>query len=376
VQLTTQQRLVAKFWLPALAGGLAAFLLLFFVGQTPLVRSAGLALVIVGVALALRRMGSLLAFIGSLTLCVTPAFWSQTGGGQGEPATIIIAVLAAIFAVGIGLMVSQRPYIGLGIGLVVFVALFFSQIGTPRSIRLTAFVTAWLLYLLIDMLLLTNPHPEDNAPPILLDKPIAEGISLVRPYHTLGLLLLLTVGILNDPLLTLLAPAVVLALVLARVQLRWWYWLTLLLVVGLGVRGLVVDYLEAQRVFLLMDSWREAQRWIVEVRLVIAQFGVVGVVLAVLGLARLSRWYPPLGGVTLVAYAAYTFFGLVYIGPRREALLLPLFIIQVLWMTYAVFTLSEWLKRLLPLRERPLQIGLQGLYAVMPMLMLLNQVRL
>ncbi len=376
MRLTTQQILIAKFWLPAIASGAAAFLLLFIVGQTPLVRSAGLALVIVGVALALRRMGALLAFIGSLTLCVTPAFWSQTGGGQGEPATIIIAVVAAILAVGIGLMVSQRPYIGLGIGVVVFVALFFSQIGTPRSIRLTAFVTAWLLYLIIDMLLLTNPHPEDSAPPILLDKPLAEGMSLVRPYHTLGILLLLAVGIINDPLLTLLSPAVVIAFLLARVQLRWWYWLAMFVVISIGSRGLAVDYLQLQRVYLVMDSWREAQRWIVEVRVVIAQFGIVGVALAVLGLARLSRWYPPLGGVTLVAYACYTFFGLVYIGPRREALLLPLFIIQVFWMTYAVFTLSEWLKRLLPLRERSLQMSLQGVYAVMPLLMLLNQVRL
>lgn len=371
-RLTQQQRLIVKFWLPPLFSGVVAFLLLVFVGETPLIRSGGLAVVIVGVALALRRMGAILSVIGGLTLCLSPAFWSQTGGGQGEPATIVIAVTAAALAVAIATLVSQRPYIGLGVGVIIFVALFFSQIGTPRSLRLTAFVTGWLLYLIIDMLLLTNPHPEDDVPPLLLDRPTAEGASLVRPYHTLGILLLFGVGIINDPLLTLLAPGVVLALVLARTQLPLWYWVLLGVVVLVGVRGIVVDYLQAQSYLLVLDQWRDASRWLIEVRVVLRQFGIVGVVLAVLGLARMARWYAPLGSVTLLAYAAYTFFGLVWIGPRREVLLLPLFIIQVLWMTYAVFTLSEWMKRAATPHQRAVQVATQCSYALLPALLLLN----
>lgn len=376
MRFSSQQGLIAKFWLPPVVSGIVAFFLLAAVGETPLVRSGGLALVIVGVGLALRRMGSVLSVIGSLTLCVSPAFWSQTGGGQGEPATIIIALGAAVAAVAIGLVASRRPYIGLGLGMLIFVGLFFSQIGTPRSLRLTAFVTAWLLYLLIDMLLLTNPHPEDNAPPILLDKPISDGVALVRPYHLYGLLLLLSIGILNDPLLTLLAPAVVLALVLTRTQVALWYAAALTVISIVGLRGLAVDYLTAQSAFLVLDRWRDAARWIIEVQLVVQQFGVVGVLLGALGLARLSRWYPPLGGVTLLAYAAYTFFGLVYIGPRREALLLPLFIIQVVWMTYAVFTLSEWIKRGVAARRSFAALGVQLAYVLMPLMTLLQQTRL
>ncbi len=371
-RLTQQQRLIVKFWLPPLFSGVVAFLLLVFVGETPLIRSGGLAVVIVGVALALRRMGAILSVIGGLTLCLSPAFWSQTGGGQGEPATIVIAVTAAALAVAIATLVSQRPYIGLGVGVIIFVALFFSQIGTPRSLRLTAFVTGWLLYLIIDMLLLTNPHPEDDVPPLLLDRPTAEGASLVRPYHTLGILLLFGVGIINDPLLTLLAPGVVLALVLARTQLPLWYWVLLGIVVLVGVRGIVADYLQAQSYLLVLDQWRDASRWLIEVRVVLRQFGIVGVVLAVLGLARMARWYAPLGSVTLLAYAAYTFFGLVWIGPRREVLLLPLFIIQVLWMTYAVFTLSEWMKRAATPHQRTVQVATQCSYALLPALLLLN----
>jgi hypothetical protein len=375
-QLTQQQRLILKFWLPPLVSGLLAFMLLAFVGETPLIRSGGLAVVIVGVALALRRMGAVLSVIGGLTLCLSPAFWSQTGGGQGEPATIVIAVTAAALAVGIATGVSQRPYIGLGVGVIIFVALFFSQIGTPRSLRLTAFVTGWLFYLIIDMLLLTNPHPEDDVPPLLLDRPLAEGASLVRPYHTLGILLLFGIGIINDPLLTLLAPSVVLALLLARTQLPLWYWALLTIIVLLGIRGIVADYLVGQSYLLVMDRWRDASRWLIEVRVVLRQFGIVGVLLAVLGLARMARWYAPLGIVTLLAYAAYTFFGLVWIGPRREALLLPLFIIQVLWMTYAVFTLSEWIKRAAALRQRAIQIAVQCSYALLPAALLLNIINL
>ena len=370
-----QQLRIIRFWLPCLVSGAIAVFLLISFGQTPIVRALGLGSVIVGMALALRRMGSVLALIGGLTLCLSPAFWTQTGGAQGEPATIVLAVGAAGLAVLLAVLLSQRPYVALGLGIVVFAGLFFAQVGTPRSVRLTGFVTSWLLYLIVDMLLLTNPHPEDKAPPILLDKPPAEGVPLVRPYHVYGVLLLFGIGVLNDPLLTLLAPAVGLALLLSRAHLPTWYWLVLLGVTALGARGITVDYFEAQRYFLLTERWRDAERWLIQLRLVEAQFGWIGMALAVLGLTRLARWYPPLGGVTLLAYAAYTFFGLIYIGPRKEALLLPLFIVQVLWMTYAVFTLAEWIKRALPARRRGIALAVQAVYALLPAALLASRIR-
>ncbi len=365
-----RQQRILRFWLPCVLSGATATLILITLGDTPLVRALGLGLVIVGMALALRRMGSALALIGGLTLCLSPSFWTQTGGAQGQPATIVLAIGAGVLAVLLAALLSQRPYVALGLGVIVFAALFFSQVGTPRSLRLTGFVTSWLLYLLIDMLLLTNPHPEDTAPPILLDKPLAEGMSLVRPYHLYGVLLLFGVGVVNDPLLALLSPAIGVALLLARVRLPVWYWLVLVGIMALGLRGIVVDYFQAQHYFLLTDRWRDAGRWLIQLGVVDAQFGWVGMALAALGLARLARWYPPLGGVTLLAYGAYTFFGLIYIGPRKEALLLPLFIIQVLWMTYAVFTITEWLKRALPSRRKAVELAVQSAYALLPALLL------
>lgn len=365
-QLSEKHVQIIKFWLPALVNGAVMWLVFLLLGDTPLVRASGLAMVVVGVTLAFRRMGAVLAMVGGLTLALSPAFWSQTGGGMGDPATIVLALIAASLTVLVIIALSQRPYVGFGVGVVVFALLFWSQIGTARSLRLTGFVVAWLMFVLIDMLLLTNPRPDD-APLILRSGPKKpDGSQPARAYHTLGILLLLAVGTLNDPLLVLLVPAMVLALLLSNAELPPWYWLGILVVAAIGVRGIVVDYLQAQSYLLMLDEWRHAERWIDIVQLIVQQFGVIGIALAVLGLARLSRWYPPLGSVTLVAFSAYGIFGIVYIGNDRDVLLLPFFVIHVLWMTYAVFSLGEWLGNSLP---APRQVGhyiMIALYALLP----------
>jgi hypothetical protein len=338
-----------KFWLPSLFNAALVWLVLLYIGQTPLSRATGLALVIMGVTLALRRMGSALAIIGGLALAFSPVFWSQRGGGQGEPATIVMAMGAAAIVVLMAALMSKKPYIGIGLGIIVFVALFFSQIGTPRSIRLTGFVIGWLMFLLIDMMLVTNPRPDD-APMILKDGKLqnADGAEAARPYHTLGILLLLGVGILNDPLLTLLLPSMALSLWLTKTKLHWAYWLAFGLIAGFGIRGIWSDYAVEQAGRLALDSWRNGIEWLDMIQLVVGQFTIMGVVLSVLGLARLARWYPPLGTVSLLAYAAYWGFGLIYNGSQRNLLLLPLFVLQVLWMNYAVLAISEWAAKSLP----------------------------
>lgn len=367
------QILLIKFWSPALMNGALVWVLLLILGQTPLMRASGLALVITGVTLALRRMGSLLSIVGGLALALSPVFWSQTGGGQGEPATIVIAVAAASVTVITAAFLSKRPTIGMGLGVVVFAVMFWSQIGTPRSIRLTAFIISWLMFLLIDMLLLTNPRP-DEAPMILRDGrlKIADGAEDARPYHTLGILLLLAIGMLNDPLLTLLFPSIALSLFLTNTRLAWWYGLALALIAIIGLRGLWVDYLVAQAHLLELIDWRDGSRWVNMIQLVISQFSIVGVILSILGLARLARWYPPLGTVLMIAYASYWFFGLVYFGNQRDLLLLPMFVIQIVWMCYAVLALSEWIAKSLQNYSNLGRYMIIMSYAVMPLLMFFN----
>lgn len=371
--LTEQQYKLFKFWLPAMTNGFLLWLVFLILGDTPLVRATGLALVIAGVTLSLRRMGTALCMAGGWTLALSPVFWSQTGGNAGNPATIVIALGAASLVVFFIGFISKRPAIGFGIGIIVFIAFFASQVGSPRSLRLTGFIIAWLMFLLIDMLLLTNPRPDD-APPIMHSQSAKKTMvgEIARPYHTLGILLLLGVGILNDPLLTLLAPAIALSLFLTRTPLSKTYWIIIAVITIFGARGILTDYIQAQSYRMMLESWRDAIRWIDMVQLVIAQFGVFGIILGVLGLARLSRWYPPLGTVTLIAYGAYGFFGLVYIGPDRNKLLLPLFVIQVLWMTYAVLALSDWTAKSLPQRSGLARFAVITIYSTLPLTMLLN----
>ena len=168
-------------------GGRASWLLLIFVGATPLARASGLALAILGVTASMRQMGYVASIAGGLTLALCPVFWSQTGGSETQAGTLVVAsTLAALVAVAASSLLKRRDA-SIGMGVAAFLLIFWSQIGTAQSLRLTGLVTAWLLYLLADMILLTNPRPGI--------KPAKEP----KPWHTWGLLFLFVVGALNDP---------------------------------------------------------------------------------------------------------------------------------------------------------------------------------
>jgi hypothetical protein len=320
----------------------------------------------------LRRFSAPIAVTGGLALAFSPAFWSQAGGRESLP----IIALAVVIAGSLGLVLiwlTKKSSLGLGLGLVMFVILFWNLATTERSLRLTTLLSAWLLYLLITALLQTNPRPDEPRP------------SRLSAAQTFGILLLLALGVMNDPLFTLLAPAVILGMVLSRAPLPWWYWMLIAAVVVYGARGIAVLYLDsgwwlypaanAEDVhvpFVIAGGWREAWRWLYLFNLVISQFTVFGVALGVFGLARLARWYPSLGIVTMVAYAAYALFALVYFGRDSSVLLLPLFIIQIIWMTYAVFAFSQWLQKSFTSSTPVVRWIAPALFLLMPVLMLLR----
>ena len=358
--LLTEQQQLLRQWFPALAAAGVAWFLMLIVGDTPIARASGLALAIFGLTAGMRQMGFVASIAGGLTLALCPVFWSQTGDGQSQASTIVIASAAAGLAMLAASRMLKRSDLAIGAGIVLFLLLFWSRIGTPQSLRLTVLVSAWLLYLLVDMILLTNPRP---------------GIKPARnpkPWHTTGLLFLFAAGAINDPLVTLLAPAILLALFLSYAKLPGWYWLGMLASIATGAALLVRAYVTPIPSPLEFWGWREAARWIELGQLVVAQFSIWGIVLGVIGLARLSRWYPPLGTVTMIAYAAYIFFGLTYRGSHREVLLIPLIIIQVIWMTYAVNTLGQWVnKSLADDSGRWIHIVSLG-YFLLPALLLLD----
>ncbi len=315
-----------------LTGGLS-WLLMLTLGETPAARASALALAVFAVTASMRQMGFVASIAGGLTLTLCPVFWSQTGGRPSQPSTVLIAAGAAGLAMLLASRLLKRSDLGIASGIALFLIFFWSQIGAPQSLRLTVLVTAWLLYLQVDMILLTNPRPGF--------KPAQQP----KPWHSAGLLFLFAVGVINDPLVTLLAPALLLAIFLSYAKLPAWYWISLFAAIGIGSILFIRAYVLPASALLDLWGWREAARWIELGQLVIAQFSILGIVLGVIGLARLSRWYPPLGTVTMIAYAAYIFFGLSYRGSHREVLLIPLIIIQVMWMTYAVNTLGQWVNK-------------------------------
>lgn len=364
-------------WFPALLTGVISTILFVLVGQTPVIRALGLSLTVTGITLALQRFGAVLAIIAGLTLTLSPAFWSQTGGDTSPPDLVSWLLLIAISATAITIRMGWKPAPAFVIGGALFVVLFWVLIGTPRSLRITTAISAWLFYLLIDVLTSTNPHPDDSHS------------RLVNPSHFWGLLSLLVLGVINEPIFVLLIPAIGLGLAVARPALPRFYWFILAGISIIGLRGFVVQYVdtgwwlfssqsaEAQGIrvpYIMADGWREASRWIYVTELITGQFSLVGLLLGVVGLTRLSRWYPAVGIVTLVAFAGYALFGLVYFGGDNQVLLLPLLMIQVIWITYAIYTLGEWLKKGLPRAKHVIAWITSGAFTLMPLALLLRVV--
>lgn len=352
----------ARYWLPPLLAGAAAWLAFLLIGGTPLLRASGLALVIVGMGFILRPMGAGLAIVGALALAFTPSFWIQTGGAESLiPGEVLgagaIALLAAVGAWWMlrrfgdrlrGLASDQTLIIAGGLAITIFGILFVLVVGQPRSLRLTTLTAVWTLFLMIDGLFVSNPRPD--APP--------EG--RLGVHHTYGLLMLAVIGVINDPLFVLLVPALGLGLFLTNHRLPVLYWLALAGLIVAGTLGLIQIYAatdwwgfsaelaEMQGIqvpYLISEAWREPSRWLKLIDLVVNQFGTIGLGLGILGLARLARWYPPVGVVTMIAYGSFGLFGLLYFGADASTVLLPLLMIQLIWMTYAVYAFGQWLQK-------------------------------
>lgn len=340
---------IIAYWGPALTAGALAWLAYTVIGQTPIIRASGLALVVVGVGLALRRWGVLLSMVGVLAFAFSPAFWTQTGGAERLSLPAVVGAFAiAALGVALATRLTQRRALALVLGLAMFGVLFLMFVGEPRSLRLTTLLAVWIFYLLTDALWVTNPRPDEAAP------------TQLRLRHTVGMIVLLAVGIANDPLIVLLLPGIALGLFLSQARLPLWYWALLLVLFAAGTYGIAVNYADsgwwlypaaqAEEIGyrvpkLFADGWRAPARWLYLGDMLVDQFTVVGLVLGVLGLSRLARWYPSLGVTTMVTFGTYFVFGLVYFGRDIAVLLIPLFAIQVFWMTYAIHAFGQWLQR-------------------------------
>ena len=363
-------------WAPALLGGALSLIVFLFPGQTPLLRACGMALVIVAMAMLLRRFGAALALCGCLALAFSPAFWTQTGGASRQDLLPLLALATLAALVAMTLLRRQGSLLlAAVVALALFSLVFWWQQGQTESLRLTALASAWLLVLLVDLLQRALPHPQDAE------------VGAPEASHAWAILMLLYIGIANTQLFVLFVPAVCSALILSKVRPSRVYWLLLLLACLFGLSGIASRYLSsewwlypsAQAIeeglvlpWLLADGWREAGRWLTLLEIVREQLSIPGGLLALFGLSRLSRWYPATGIVTLLAWGCWALFGLVYFGRDIAVLLLPLHMIGILWMTVAVRAIREWSERLAPDSGfRPGRV-VTGLYALLPLWLLLQ----
>lgn len=352
----TQQQHIDHWW-PALLSGALMWLVFIFIGGAPILRATALAGVVVGISLALRRLGPLFAIGAGVLLGTSPAFWSQMGEpGSANVGLVLLIMAGAGLAAFILLWFWGRLFGSLALGLSAFVIAYLGLGITEKSLRLTTLLAAWLIYLLIVALRKTHPRPEDPPPQPLSGR------------HVGGLLVVLALGVLNDPLFALMAPALLFGLWLARPSLNRIYWGLFLIVTGFGIVTMVGEYFAPEWVFadaaaliasgqqvpvIVLTAWREPARWLMLTGLMLQQFTIIGVLLGVVGMARMARWYPTLGVVLMLLYGSYGVFGLTYFGGNLPILLLPMLMIQVLWMTYAVYAISQWLRQALRPRLQP-----------------------
>ncbi|MBN1286961.1 MAG: DUF2723 domain-containing protein [Anaerolineae bacterium] len=260
-----------------------------------------------------------------------------------------------------------------------FSATFWSQAVEAEVYALNALFVVIILGILVNGLYVTDPR--------------FGGGRAMRPRRVFGLALAFGFGLTNHLTIVLLAPAAALMLWMCRPRLTLKQWgaaavclaAPLLIYLYLPLRwpalhdgaGMPFDefimWITGQRFggALMFEYFSQPDRWMTIFRLVIDQFGIMGLLLAVVGLARLARWFPGVGIVTLVAYGAYFAYALVYIIPDIAVFLIPMHVIQVIWIAYAVHAISEWAPKLVkPLTWDRLYVPLHTALALLPLALL------
>ena len=364
-------------WLPVLAVGLIAFAIYLltlgqYVGRADTFEFQVTAPVL-GVAhptgyplfVLLGKLTSLLPF-GSVAWRVNLA--------SAIPAALACAGLTLILQRLVGPVLAALAGLALA-----FSPTFWSQAVEAEVYALNALFAVAILGILIDALYLTAPRFG------------GQGAMRARSVWTLAFAFGL--GLTNHLTLALLLPAALLALWICRPGLTARQWGVAFALLGAGLLvylyiplrwpalhggatmplGDFLAWVTGQRFggAVMLEYWSQPDRWLTIGRLVVDQFGVIGLILGVIGLARLARWFPEMGVVTLLAYGAYFAYALVYIVPDIAVFLLPMHVVQVIWMAYAVHAAGEWASKLFHDRTgRRLHTVLYSLAALMPLALL------
>jgi hypothetical protein len=180
--------------------------------------------------------------------------------------------------------------------------------------------------------------------------------SAARSIYLLGLVLGLALT--HHLTSVILIPAALLTLLLARPQLPFKKWVTAFgcLLLGLtpwlyiplrwpalhngAAMGLSdwFGWIFGQRFggALNFSLWSNPTRWGIVGRIGLDQFGVIGLLLALIGLIVLFKRNWRLALITLMLFAGYVFYGLVYNVPDVDVFIIPAFLMLAIWLGLAL----------------------------------------
>ena len=250
------------------------------------------------------------AAIAALTLAATPAFWSQ-------------AIVAEVYALN-----------ALFVAIILTLLVSLNVAGSIGSIDASPLQPSQdrLIYLLFFVFGLALTH---HLTTVILMPAIALALILLRP----GLRLknwLIAVGC----LLLGLTPWL-------YIPLRW-------PALHNGASMALGDWLGwifGQRFggALNLALWNNPTRWGIVGRITLEQCGPVGLALAAIGLLVLLRRRWRMALTTLVVFAGYIFYGLVYNVPDADVFIIPAFMILAIWLGMAIACVSQvatrWLEQ-------------------------------
>ncbi len=256
----------------------------------------------------------------------------------------------------------------------------WSQSIVAEVYALNALIAGLLLALLIDL---------------LSDRTSADARYIVGP-----LFLLMGLGISHHLTTILLLPAAALAIWIARPRLpvRVSLLALALLMLGLSVwlyiplrwpalHGGVpmtfeqfVDYITGAQFggALALDAWRDPTRWSIVGRQLLEAYGPIGMVLAAAGIAGLIAGERRFALITGVVFAAYVFYGVVYIVPDVSVFLIPAYLILAVWIGVGVATLVRLIASAAPCAslEKLSYPAALSLFVLMPVFLLASNLPL
>jgi hypothetical protein len=90
-----------------------------------------------------------------------------------------------------------------------------------------------------------------------------------------------------------------------------------------------------------LNLWSDPTRWGIITRIVLDQFGFIGMILSALGLIVLFRRLWRVALITSVAFAGYWFYGLVYNVPDVNVFIIPVFLIMAVWLGFGLHWIAN-----------------------------------